>query len=176
MLTVEEISEHSLTSDDDRRIAALLARCFTTDFGGRSHFLIRHSWRHVVQDNREIIAHMAVQLRVVRLGVRAVTIAGIADVATDPRARGQGLAAALLQAAIARARATMAAHVLLYGTAGLYAAAGFRPAENPTTFLDMPGAVTSAVRRAPAKHLMVLDLGADPWDGTAELDLLGPMF
>ncbi len=120
---------------------------------------------------------MAVQLRVVRLGMRAVTIAGIADVATDPRARGRGLAAALLQAAIARARATLW-RPMCFSTAlaGLYAAAGFRPAANPTTFLDMPGAVTSAVRRAPAKHLMVLDLGTDPWDGTAELDLLGPMF
>jgi predicted N-acetyltransferase YhbS len=176
MLTVEEISEHSLIPEDDRRIADLLARSFSTDFGGRSHFLIRHSWRHVIRGTERILAHMAVQLRVVRLDGRLVTIAAIADVATDPQVRGQGLAAALLQAAILRARSTLADHVLLYGTARLYAAAGFRPAANPTTFLDMPGAVTLAVRRAPAQHLMVLDLGPTPWNGTAELDLLGPMF
>lgn len=176
MPLIEEIAEHSLTSAQEDKIADLLARCFSTDFGGRSFFRTRHSWRHLVRQDGRLVAHMAVQMRAVRLGGQITTIAGIAEVATAPEARGQGHAASLLQAAIARARRTVASHVLLYGTAGLYAAAGFRSVANPTTYLDMPGAVTGAVRRADAQHLMVLELTEMPWNGLAELDLLGPLF
>jgi predicted N-acetyltransferase YhbS len=176
MRVIEEVSEQSLTFGQDEEIAGLLARCFSTEFGGRSFFLARHSWRHLVRQDGRLVAHMAIQMRAVRLAGRIVTVAGIADVATAPEARGQGHAGALLQAAIARARGTLAAHVLLYGTAGLYSAAGFRKVHNATTFLDMPGAVTASVRHAPAQHLMVLDLTESLWDDTAELDLLGPMF
>ncbi|MES2548617.1 MAG: GNAT family N-acetyltransferase, partial [Pseudomonadota bacterium] len=86
-----------LTNSDEAAIATLLARCFTTDFGGRSYFQTRHTWRHVIR-NDGIAAHLAVQLRAVRLGDEIVTIAGIADVATNPDHRGQGHAASLLQA------------------------------------------------------------------------------
>lgn len=176
MSLIEMVCEQSLTHAAEAEIAALLARCFATDFGGRSFFLTRHHWRHLVRRDGRIVAHLAVQLRAVRRGGRLTTIAGIADVATDPSVRGQGLAAALLQAAIRQSRAAPVDHILLYGTARLYAGAGFRPAANPTTFVDMPGAATAAVCRSPARHLMVLDLTDVAWDGTAELDLLGPMF
>jgi predicted N-acetyltransferase YhbS len=173
----EIIPEHLLTNQDDAAIAALLARCFKTDFGGRSFFQTRHSWRHVVRQNGQIIAHLAAQLRAVRLGDDLVTVAGIADVATEPGHRGTGLAATLLQAAIASARQSVARHVLLFGTAKLYPAAGFRPTGNPLTYLDLTGARTIDLHRhRPEEHLQVLDLADDAWDGTKTLDLLGGLF
>lgn len=175
-MTVETIPEHLLTKSDEAEIAALLARCFTTDFGGRSFFQTRHSWRHVFRDGC-IVAHLAVQLRAVRLGDDLVTIAGIADVATDPAHRAKGHAAALLQAALAAARQSSARHVLLFGTAKLYPAAGFRPISNLLTYLDLTGARSGALCRAEkAAHLQVLDLGPHPWDETRPLDLLGGLF
>lgn len=175
-MTVETIPEHLLTNKDDEAIALLLARCFTTDFGGRSYFQTRHSWRHVLRQP-EIVAHLAVQLRAVRLGDDLVTIAGIADVATDADHRGKGHAAALLQAALATARQSPAHHVLLFGTARLYPAAGFRPVGNPLTYLDLTGARTGELHRdRPEEHLQVLDLSSQAWDGAKPLDLLGGLF
>ncbi|MFN3994193.1 MAG: GNAT family N-acetyltransferase [Tabrizicola flagellatus] len=176
-MSVETIAEYQLTNEDDLAIAALLKRCFRTDFGGRSFFQTRHSWRHLRRHGGRIIAHLAVQLRAVRLGEELVTIAGIADVATDPAHRGQGHAAALLQAALATARGSPARHVLLFGTARLYPAAGFRPVGNLLTYLDMTGASTGALFRDKAEaHLQVLDLGQEPWDEARPLDLLGGLF
>ena len=176
-MTVELITEHLLTNADDRAIAKLLARCFLTDFGGRSFFQTRHSWRHVVRRDDAIVAHLAVQLRAARLGGDLVTTAGIADVATDPDHRGQGHAAGLLQAALGAARASPAEFVLLFGTAGLYAAAGFRPVANPLTYLDLTGARTRALHGAEVvDHLQVLALTGKAWDGTKPLDLLGGLF
>lgn len=176
-MTVELIPEHLLVNTDDAAIAGLLARCFRTDFGGRSFFQTRHSWRHVLRHEGRIIAHLAVQLRAVRLGDSLATIAGIADVATDPDHRGRGHAADLLQAALAAARQSPARHVLLFGTAALYRAAGFRPVANPLTYLDLTGARTGELYRdRPEDHLQCLDLGPETWDGTAPLDLLGGLF
>lgn len=176
-MTLDLIPEHLLTNDDSQAVAHLLARCFSTDFGGRSFFQTRQSWRHVVRLDGQIVAHLAVQLRAVRLGEDLLTIAGIADVATDPDHRGQGYAARLLQAAIAAARQSPAQHVLLFGTAKLYAAAGFRPTANPLTYLDLTGARTGAPHRDEVNpHLQVLDLGSNDWDESLPLDLLGGLF
>lgn len=175
-MTVDTIPEHLLTNSDEAAIAALLARCFTTDFGGRSFFQTRHSWRHVIRQGG-ITAHLAVQLRAVRLGEELVTIAGIADVATDPDHRGQGHAATLLQAAIAAARLSPAQHVLLFGTAKLYPAAGFRPISNPLTYLDLTGARSGDLHRdRPERDLQVLDMTPENWNDTKPLDLLGGLF
>lgn len=176
-MTADPIPEHLLTNADESAIARLLARCFSTDFGGRSFFQTRHSWRHVLRHDDAIVAHLAVQLRAVRLGDDLVTIAGIADVATDPDYRGQGHAAALLQAAIAAARQSPADFVLLFGTAKLYPAAGFRPIANPLTYVDLTGARTGALNDAKVEeHLQVLALTDRTWDGTKPLDLLGGLF
>lgn len=176
-MTMETIPEHLLTNADDTAIARLLARCFTTDFGGRSFFQTRHSWRHVLRHEGQIIAHLAVQLRAVRLGDDLITIAGIADVATDPDHRGKGYAATLLQAALTTARQSPARHVLLFGTAQLYPAAGFRPIHNPLTYIDLTDARSGAFHRdRPKDHLQVLDLATTPWEETKPLDLLGGLF
>lgn len=176
-MTADFIPEHLLTKADDAAIARLLARCFTTDFGGRSYFQTRQSWRHVVRNGDAIIAHLAVQLRAVRLDNDLLTIAGIADVATDPDHRGQGHAATLLQAAIGVARRSPADFVLLFGTAQLYKAAGFRPIANPLTYLDLSGARTGSLRAAEVnEHLQVLPLTGGAWDESKPLDLLGGLF
>jgi predicted N-acetyltransferase YhbS len=176
-MTLETIAERLLTPTDESEIAALLARCFTTDFGGRSFFQTRHSWRHIVRQDGRVVAHLAVQLRAVRLGEQLLTIAGIADVATDPDWRGRGMAARLLQAALAQARQSPASHVLLFGTAGLYPAAGFRPISNPIRYLDLSGARSNALcHQAAAEHLQVLDLTEQPWSDAEGLDLLGGLF
>lgn len=175
-MTVETIPEHLLTNADDAAIAGLLARCFQTDFGGRSFFQTRHSWRHVIRKG-SIIAHLGVQLRAVRVGDEVLTIAGIADVATDPDHRGRGHAAALLHHAILTARQSPAQHLLLFGTAKLYPGAGFRPARNPLTYVDLTGACSRALyHHRHEDHLQVLDLGSTPWDESKPLDLLGGLF
>ena len=67
-------------------------------------------------------------------------------------------------------------HFLLFGTAQLYAAAGFRQATNPLTYLDIAGGRSRAINREPADSLMVLPLRGEPWDETVILDVLGPLF
>lgn len=172
----ERVFENEMTVADEAEIAALLARSFDTDFGGRSYFRTRHHLRLLIRNAGAIAAHMALQFRAMRLGGRLIHVATLGDVATDARHRGKGLAARLLQGAIAEARAARASHFLLFGTAGLYAAAGFQPAGNPLIYLDLDGALTRQLRKEPAEVLRVLSLDGSPWENAAELDVLGGLF
>ncbi|MBE2278003.1 MAG: GNAT family N-acetyltransferase [Rhodobacteraceae bacterium] len=171
----ETLAEAELTPETETAIADLLSRCFA-GFDGRSYHQIRHGWRHLIREDGRIAAHVAVQLRAVRLGDRLLTVGALAEVATDPSCRGRGLAGQLVQAALQRLRTTQACHALLFGTAALYAATGFRPVRNPMIWADMQGARTGAIRQERAESLMVLTLTGEPWDEGATLDLLGPLF
>lgn len=175
-MIIERIPEWSLGESDDREIAVLLSRCFTSDFGGRSYFRTRQHLRFVHRNGGRIVAHMALQIRAMRLGGKLITVACLADVATDPAHRGQGFARHMLDAVIADAKASLADFLLLFGTAGLYHAVGCTTVPNRMIWVEMLGAVTDTIHRAAAEELMVLSLCGDNWDEGAELDLLGSLF
>ena len=175
-MQIDRIPEWNLTPALEGEIAQLLARCFATDFGARSFYQTRHHLRLVHRPEGAIIGHMALQWRAMRLGDRLITVAGLAEVATDPDHRGRGIAAGLLQAAIAEAKASPADFFLLFGVARLYAAAGFRTVHNPMIWTDMLGARTHEIHRETAEALMVLPLRGQDWDEAQTLDLLGSLF
>lgn len=174
-MQIDRIPEWQLTAPDDAAIAALLARAFPTDFGGRSFYWQRHHLRLVVRE-RGIVGHMALTLRAVQLGDRLTTVAGLAEVATDPDHRGKGIAAALLQAAIAEAKASPAEFLLLFGEAKLYAAAGFRTVSNRMAHVAGKGSRVARLVSDGDDSLMVLALRGSDWPATAALDLRGPVF
>ena len=175
-MQIDRIPEWHLSAVDDAEIAALLACCFATDFGGRSFFTHRHHLRLVVRQSGRIVGHMALTLRAVQLGGRLATITGLAEVATDPDHRGQGIAAALLQAAIAEAKSSPAAFLLLFGGAKVYAAAGCRAVANRIAHVEIKGIRAARLVSDGDDSLMVLPLTDDMWPDDALLDLRGPMF
>ena len=175
-MQIERIHEWHLSAQDEALIADLLARSFSTDFGGRSFFSQHHHLRLVVRGDGQIIGHMALVLRSVQLGARRVTIAGLAEVATDPAQRGKGIAAALLQAAIGEARASPAGFLLLFGVAKVYAAAGFQPVTNRMAHIVLNGTRAGRVVSDGDDSLMVLPLRAEPWPEADQLDLRGQVF
>ena len=175
-MRIDLVPEWQLGHADEAEIAALLARCFSADFGGRSFYQTRQHLRLIHRRDGLIVGHMALQFRAMRLGERLITVACLGDVATDPACRGLGIAAALLREATAVARASPAEFFLLFGVAKLYGAAGFRRVQNEMRWTEMQGARTGATLREPAEALMLLPLGAAEWDEAAVLDMLGATF
>ena len=176
MTQIERIEEMRLTPADDRAIARLLLRAFDTEFDGRSYFKQRHHLRLIQREGHEVLGHMALCMRDIRVADTLVPIIGLAEVATDPDHRGRGIATALMAAAITEARASLAEYFLLFGDQPLYAASGFVPQANPYVAVGMEGARTGQVESRLADTLMVLPLRGGHWDGTATVDMLGPVF
>ena len=174
-MQIERIEEMRLSAGDEAGITALMARAFDTDFAGRSFFMQRHHVRLVIR-GQGVIGHIAVGFRSVRQGKSLISAATLSEVATDPERRGEGLASALLRAAIAEARQSLAEFTLLFGESGLYAGHGFDPVQNRLRFVDMEGATTGVVRDQPGVHLMVLALTGRDWDAETPVDLLGHPF
>jgi predicted N-acetyltransferase YhbS len=175
-MQIERIEETHLTAADEALINALLTCAFNEGFGDRSFHQQRHTFRLLVRRNDQIIGHMALCYRAVRLEETLYNIIGLAEVATDPDCRGQGIASALLEAAISQAKATQAAFFLLFGDQPLYAGNGFQPVANPITHVDYFNARTGSLHHAVQDKLMVLPLTDAVWDDTASVDLLGHNF
>lgn len=174
-MRIETIPEWALTADDEAAIVTLLHRAFSPAFGAQSFHHQRHHLRFVARDPG-IVGHIAVTQRVIRLGAPLQDIGGLAEVATDPDRRGQGIAGTLLQAVIDWAQTTRLDYLILFGDAALYAAAGFRPVSNPMTYVDLDGKMTNMIKTEAADSLMVLPLRGAAWDDTPPLDMLGHLF
>lgn len=180
-MRVEAVPEWRLRPADEAAVADLLERGFGPHgaaFGGRSFYHQRHHLRLLGRDDAgRIVGHVAVTWRAVRLKDALVDVAGLAEVATHPDRRGEGIARTLVGRAVDEARDGPARFVLLFGDAGFYGDLGFEPwPANPITHVLMDGARTRGIRTGADASLMVLALRGEGWDGTAPLDLLGPKF
>lgn len=163
-----------LSPADEAQIAALLELAFDDGgFDGRSYYQQRHHVRLVARSPGQIVGHMALSIRDIRLGADLVTVIGLADVATHPYRRGEGIASALLHACIVEARQTTAAFFMLFGDAEIYAGNGFVPVGNSIRYISLLGARTDRVFEKPNRGLMVMPLGDLPWNDAVPVDLLG---
>jgi predicted N-acetyltransferase YhbS len=175
-MQVERLDEMRITSKDEAQIGALLDAAFNTEFGGRSYYQQRHHVRLIVRNADVIVGHMAISLRAIRMGDALVQVAGLAEVATDPDRRGQGIASTLMKAAIAEAQASPAAFFVLFGDQPLYAASGFVTKTNLLRYSSFLGVQSGEVIDAAKDGLMVMSLRDELWDDTAVIDLVGHAF
>ncbi|MCA0953694.1 GNAT family N-acetyltransferase [Mameliella alba] len=170
---IDCIAEPDLSLSDEARIADLLRQCFPTDFGGRSFYQQRPHMRLVWRD-RQILSHLSLFLRAIRLGDELVDVLGIGDVATAPDARGCGHATALLDHAVHKAgRARFA---ILIGDRTLYDRAGFVAQSNPFRHLRIEGARTVEITDQTSPFLRVRPLADSAWPKAERVDFLGPLF
>lgn len=172
------LAEQDLRPDTDAAIGALLEGAFGCGAGyeGRSFHKMRHHLRVLGWQDGQLIGHVALQLRAIRMGDAPLTIAGVGEVATHRDHRGRGVASALMRQAISEARDSLAQFAVLFGYPGLYAPLGFRSQPNRLRYLSWDRAGPGKVVTDTIDSLMVLPLGSREWDGTAEIDLGGPLF
>ncbi len=173
---IERIEEMRLGPADARAISDLLNVCFGDEFAQRSFYVQRHHVRFVQRFGDRIVGHLALSYRAIGINGAVTSVLGIGDVGVDPEMRKQGLAAALLDAALIEARAVEADFVLLFGVAKFYARAGFVPVKNPMVWLEHDGFSSKTVARRLSEHLMVYALGPKEWDQGAQIDLMGCLF
>lgn len=174
-MQIDVIPEWQLTVADEAQIARLLIAAFDESFGGRSYHQQRHHIRLVARDP-DVVGHMALCYRDIRMGDTLVPIIGLAEVATSPGRQGQGIASALMAKAMQQAHDSSAAFFVLFGERPIYAGNGFVRMTNTLISTQLYHARTGVVATGPDDGLMVLALRDQPWDPDATIDLLGWKF
>ena len=175
-MLVERLDEMRLTLKDEKQIARLLQVSMKAEYDGRSYYQNRFHCRLVIRENSEIVGHLGLAFRAIRLGEVIINCIGIGDVAVDPKHRGKGFGSLLIEEMIKEGRLTRAEFALLFGQRALYAATGFRKAANRLTSTQMIGAQTGETKSAPHDYFMVMALGERSWDETQTVDLSGYPF
>ena len=175
-MEIERMEELFLTAGQETAIAKLLAESFSVDFEGRSFFQNRHHCRFLHYDGATLVGHLALCYRAIQLGDQRVNIIGIGEVAVSKGARGRGIGAALLRAAITLGAETQAEFALLFGEQSIYKAAGFVPAPNKIKLIEMEGARTTQVAEENNPYLMVMPLRNQQWNTALNVDLAGFAF
>lgn len=178
-MQIERISELQLTRGDDDRIAALVDIAFRgrdAGFGGRSYNKQRHHLRIIAREDGQIIGHIALLFRAIRMGDQIVQIIGLAEVATHPTHEGKGVATALLKETIRQSKQSLADFIILFGTHPIYAKHGFQKYANPLHYVVMDDCWTHKMITRVDDAFQVLALGEVDWDATAPVDLLGHLF
>lgn len=174
-MRVERLEEPYVTAADEAAIADLLGGALNVNLDGRSYYQQRHHFRLVLRDP-QIIGHMALCYRDVRLGSELIPIMGLAEVATAANRRNEGIASRLLRSAIKIATATRAEFLLLFGDEPIYARQGFVAQPNEITYLTLDRGRTGQIKTGAHGKLMVRQLSDSPWNAAAPLDLLGHKF
>ncbi len=174
-LTAHSAAE-SADSVRNAAIADLLDTCFDSVHGGRTYYKQVPHECLLVWSGSDLIGHVGMDFRMVRVGEAILPILGIIDLCVTPPARRQGIGAALLQRAEERAKAqsfslAMADDQRLYHRTGY----SLLPAAS-VTFLAIDELRShSVIRRDLSDIFMVKQLGGDAWpDG--QIDLLGYLF
>lgn len=161
----------ALSEDDVARIMALRSRI---DFAVPDYVWTpwgEKKWRVLVWAGDELVSHVGILERVVRVGGQPVRVAGLYTVMTAPEWRGKGLASDALRAAADFMRASLEAEfgLLLCPDARLpfYRALGWRPVEASVVFDQPAGKTVSAL------NAMYLPLREAEWPA-GTLDFCGP--
>lgn len=177
-MRIETHHEIALTEAADAEIAALLEVAFGQDdgFQGRSFYKQRHHLRVLAREDGQLIGHIALNYRVIRVADRLVPIIGLAEVATAPDQGGKGVASTLLRETIKIASGTQAAFILLFGDHPIYENRGFVKQKNTLRFTKVEDNRSQEIVTMSTEALHVMAVGNQTWDDTAEVDLLGHIF
>lgn len=175
-MDIQAIAELDLCAAVDAEIAALLATAFDTEFGGRSYFRQRHHLRLIARVDGRLAGHVALTYRVIQMNDLLIPVLGLAEVATDPAFRGQGVARALIANALTIATKSDASFALLFGDPAHYSRYGFQTAKNQLRHFDLEHGTSLAVKTVTDPGFMVAKTGDIVWDDQTEVDLMGHMF
>ena len=173
-------TEHRATESPDpgldAAIASLLDACFDGVHGGRTWFKQIPHERLLAWSGGDLMGHVGIEYRVVRVGEAFLPIVGIVDLCVAPAARRQGIGAALLHRVETRARGQSFA-LAMVDDPRLYQRSGYSllHAANVTFLAIDELRCHSVIRRDLSEIFMVKQLTCDAWpDGP--IDLLGHLF
>jgi predicted N-acetyltransferase YhbS len=176
VVTVRRIAELELGADLAGQLTGLLRESFP-DYPDRPYFKLPPHFRYVATADGEVVGHVGVELRMIRVGDRVLRTLGLVDVCVRAGARSHGLATRLLAEVTESARHGDIDFVILFADDDrVYTRNGWVRVDNPVTWVKVHEHTTVGLaERVATGEMMVLPTGEGTWpDG--DVDLLGHRF
>lgn len=175
-----QITDHSIADpivvEHDAQLAALLDLCFDGAHEGRTFYKQEPQRRLCAWRNTDLIGHIGMEYRVIRVGDQFLSVMGIVDLCVAPDARHKRIGTALLDRAERTARGQSFALAMADDTR-LYHTQGYQLANDALVkFLAIDEVRShSIIERDCSDFFMLKPLTGLPWP-SGPIDLLGYLF
>ena len=176
-MKLQRLQEFEIDEATESAIAGLLGSCFPEYPEGRIYYKQLPDFRFLCWENEALIAHMAVEHRIVNNDGQAFRVFGIADLCVSESFQHRRLASRMLsELSILGLRHRIAFLLLMAKDHSLYRANGFQLVPNTCKWLMISEHSTLGIahRRVPSS-LMVKALGKKEWR-PGLVDFLGHVF
>jgi predicted acetyltransferase len=158
----------------DKKIIELLSVCFVKEplFQTQRFFKEKPQHRWYIEDDRQLVAQLAVHEKTISTECGDYEIGGIAEVAVHPQNRGKGYVKQLLKEAHRWLQKNEFPFAMLFGETYLYSSSGYSLVANKIKFFDDK---IGEWRVEVNPHAMKKVLGKIAWPSGA-ISINGPTF
>lgn len=112
-LRIQVFAEPMLPAAVQDQLRPLLDEAFPGFFNGRIYVKQQPHFRIVMHSESQLIAHVALDYRVIRIGADIIRICGVIDLCVQKNCRGQGIGSQLLEQTEVHARKAQVCFVVL---------------------------------------------------------------
>lgn len=175
-IQLERVEEFALTPPQHLGIQQLLKTAFP-GYPDRTFYRQLPDFRYLGFKEGKLMAHMAVEHRLLHNAGQVFPIFGVIDLCVDPQFQRRRVASYLLDQLTRLGRAHQIDFLVLIATQHqLYLDNGFQLVSNPCVWMMISGDQSMGLTRRSVKHsLMVKPLSDQQWK-EGLVDFLGPIF
>lgn len=175
-VTIVRVPEPELSAERESQLQSLLQACFP-DYPNRAYFKLPPHFRYVATKDDAAVAHLGVELRIIRVGDAVLRTFGVVDLCVHENARSHGLATRLLAELTTYAQDCRIDFIILFADdERVYTRNGWVRVDSPLSWVKINEHRTIGLATDVTPHeLMARPVGQLSWP-TGPIDLLGHVF
>ncbi|MFT4666672.1 MAG: putative acetyltransferase [Polaribacter sp.] len=176
-MEVQLHQEYALTDQESTAVNALLQYCFPGFPSDRNYYKSLPSFRFLIWENENLIGHISIVFRIVKVGSTVTRIFGISDVCVHPDHRSKQIASVLLhEVEKCSQKYQIDFLILIAEERALYKKRGYKSVSNTVRWLLVNDHQSLGVMHGNLdQSLMVKAMGTLKWN-KGLLDLIGGLF
>ncbi len=174
---IKRVEDCLISKEDEAQIIKLLRECFSQYPDNQSFLNQRPSFRYLYFDGDDLIAHLAVESRVISIEGSLFKVFGIVDLCVKEEHQSKKIASLLIKELVNFSKTCSIDFILLFASEKeFYLKFGFEEVQNKSRWLMIQKLKTLGVaRRNVGDSLMIKKVGLKEWM-PGEVDLLGHIF
>jgi len=176
-MQTRRIEEFKITKKQHSQIQTLLQICFSAYPNDRSFYKQIPSFRFLVFENKNLIGHLAIIHRMIRVGEENFTIFGVSDLCVHPDFQHKKIASALLQELeLLGKKHNIDFVILIAQDQNFYKKNKYKPINNNCKWLIINDLQSLGLAKRNLENaLMIKQLGEKKWQ-TGDIDFMGHIF